>query len=218
MTPVSIGQSSWYQAHLLVDNEGTSGAKFDGAIPFLSIGAQYGRGNASYVGKMNSFGVPRRTTWASKVNMATATGSDTNYHYVVAIATWGGKTRMLFVNLFHYNTDWSSSSSLGLHRHWNWRASHSFYYPGADIAFIDAEDIVTHCGSGVGTVPRITSIGVTTYYSLDWEALYRCVSNGGLFDTAMPTSAVPLLGVHWGNELFGDAAIWVIVEQMKMAL
>jgi len=150
--------------------------------------------------------------------MATATGSDVNYHFVFAIAEWDGKPRMLYVNLFHYMSEWSSQNSPGSHYHWNWTASNSFYYPGADIAFIDAEDIITHCGSGVGTVPRITSLGVKTYYSLDWEVLYRCVSDNGLFDTPMPTSTVPLLGVHWGGELFGDAAIWVVVEDMKMDL
>ena len=48
--------------------------------------------------------------------------------------------------------------------------------------------------------------------------LFECMSDNDLFDTPMPSSNVPLLGVHWGDELFGDAAIWVIVEDMKMAI
>lgn len=210
-----------WKANLIIDNEGSGGPKYDEAIPFVAIGAQNDRGNAGYVGWMNKSGAPKRTTWNSTVSMATATGTeDLNYHYVMAIAEWGERRRMLFVHLFHYNFETSNSTNLkGLHRHWNWPAKNSFYYPGADIAFIDAEDIVTHCGSGVGTVPRITSLGVKTSYSLNWEALFGCMSDNDFFDTPMPASDdVPLLGVHWGVELFGDAAIWTIVEDMKMAL
>lgn len=192
-----------HKANLFIDNEGTTGAKFPGVIPFVAIGAQYQRGNASNVGRLNVAGAPKRTTWKSTVTMATATGSDTNYHFVMAIAEWDNRPRMLFVNLFHYMMDWSDSGKSGEHHHWNWRAKLSFYYPGADIAFIDAEDIVTHCGSGVGTVPRITSLGVKESYSLNWEALYHCMGDNGHFDSNIPNSEVPLRGVHCGVELGG---------------
>jgi hypothetical protein len=208
---------------MMIDNEGTNGAKFDGAIPYLSIGAHNGRGNASRVGRMNVAGAPKRTTWKSTVSMATATLPDVNYHFVMAHAYWDGKPRMLIVLLYHFNYDYNQNASdPGGHFHWNWKALNSLYYPGADIAGIDAEDIVTQCGTGVGTVPRITSLGVKTSYSLNWEALFHCMSNKFQFDTKMPTTQpVDINGVHWGIELAGpdaDAAIWVIVEDMFMAL
>ena len=208
---------SHYKASLFIDNEGSNGAKFAG-LPFLAIGAHSGHGNSGRVGRMNKPGAPATTTWKSRVAVASAGQGAAYAHFVYAIAKWGGKNRLLFVNLFHYMIDWSTASSPGLHNHWNWPAKDSVYYPGADIGSIDSEDIITHCGSGVGTVPRITSIGATISYSLNWEALFRCTSDLGLFDTPMPETTVPLLGVHWAVEVVGDASLWAMVEQMKMVL
>jgi len=210
-----------FEAHLMIDNEGEDGEeKFPYAIPFLGVGAHKGWGNNGFVGHMNLAGAPHATTWTSLLRLAsTSNVDDVVTHNVVAVAKWGGIQRMIQLVLFHDNIETSNDEVAGLHRHWNWPAKNSFWYPGADIAFIDAEDIASHCGPGVGYVPRMTHIDEVHDYELDWEFLFRCLSDLELFDDPMPMAEmVPIIGVHWIVELYGNAAAWFVVSDMKMAL
>lgn len=208
-----------YEAHLLIDNEGHGvEPRFADAIPFLGIGAQRGWGNAGDVGRMNHPGAPHSTYWVSRVNQITARRlHDAMSHNVVANAEWSGKSRMIQLLLHHHNVETSTEHIPGTHRHWNWPAKNSFWYPGADIVFIDAEDVATHCGDGVGHLPRILEIGQPYEFLVDWEFLFRCLSDHGLFDDPMPEhEVVPLTGIHWVVELFGNASIWAVVSGMEM--
>jgi len=210
-------EPDFYRANLIVDNEGTTGAKYPAAIPFLAFGGQKNRGNNGNVGQINVAGKPDKTTWKSTIKISSGVGSGVvKTHIVYAIAVWGGKQRMVQITLYHYSLEYSSSSVAGIHRHWNWPASNSFHYPGADIAFADAEDLVSNCGSGVGTVPRITSLGAKYVYTIDWGNVFRCMSDKGLFDDPMPYTSVPILGVHWAVETFGDTTVWAVVEDAFM--
>lgn len=209
-----------WDSQILIDNEGQTGPKFD-AIPFLSVGGHKNRGNSVNVGRMNNASAPHKTTFRSKLKMASPGPGGVLIHAVIAVAKWGGKNRMIQLILYHHGTEWSTEEDPGLHRHWNWSALHSFWYPGADIAFIEAEDIEDHCGPGVGNVPRITTINQFYTYEVDWEFLFRCLSDPGvgLFDDEMPaTGGVPIFGVHWSAELTGDSSMWVTITRMKMKL
>ena len=210
-----------HEAHLMIDNEGGDGEeKFNYAIPFLGVGAHKGWGNDGFVGRMNVTDAPHTTTWTSHLKLAsTSSVDDVITHNVVVVAEWGGIQRMIQLVLFHDNIDASSDEIAGSHRHWNWPAKNSFWYPGADIAFIDAEDIESHCGPGVGYVPRMTHSDEIHNYALDWEFLFRCLSDLELFDDPMPIAKmVPIIGVHWIVELYGNASAWFVVSDMKMAL
>lgn len=210
-----------FEAHLIIDNEGPGEApKFEWAVPFLGLGAQQGWGNGGPVGHINLPGAPATTAWTSQLNIANAGTSQAAMSYnVVANAEWGGKRRSIQVLIFHHNIETSTDFEAGTHRHWNWPAKNSVWFPGADIAFIDAEDIEVHCGPGVGSVPRISHLGETYRYWLDWDFLFRCLSDRGLFDDPMPDGQpIPLLGVHWAVELYGNASIWAIVSDMEMLL
>lgn len=228
MTPVfntyPYINADFYKANLIVDNEGASGAKYPAALPFISFGGQENRGNNGAVGHINVLGKPDKTHWKSTINLSSGIGNPNavppiivaKQHIVFATAEWSGKKRMVQIFLYHYGIENSSSSSAGTHLHWNWPALNSYHYPGADIAFVDAENLVTRCGSGVGTVPRMTSIGTKYVYTIDWGNVFRCMSDKGLFDEPMPYTAVPILGVHWAVETFGDVSVWAIVEDVFM--
>jgi hypothetical protein len=213
------GSIQGYEAHLVIDNEGPDGEpRFLNAIPFLGFGAQKDWGNEGYVGRMNHPNAPHSTYWVSRLERARAgRPQDAMSHNIVANARWGGKIRMIQLLLHHHNVESSTEWIPGTHRHWNWPAKNSFWYPGADIVFIDAEDVETHCGENAGYVPRIVKTGVSYEFLVDWEVLFRCLSDRGLFDDPMPDDeVVPLLGIHWVVELFGNATIWAVVSGMEM--
>ncbi len=69
----------------------------------------------------------------------------------------------------------------------------SFYYPGADIALMDAEDVYDLCGF---SMTRLRNKYDSAYYMVVLDDLYRCASDKGPFDTPMPSTAVPITGVH----------------------
>jgi hypothetical protein len=195
------------------------------ALPFMSIGAADNRGNGGVVGRMNHPFAPSKVTWTSKV-WDVLENNQGNYwasvHTFITTAEWGGKTRMIQVALYHESnlngTELHfSDSTNGTHKHWNWQMQESFYYPGADIAFMDAEDVYALCGF---SMTRLRNEGDNASYSVVLDDLYRCASNLGLFDTPMPTvDSVPITGVHWANEGTGDnVALWTSVHNMRMSV
>jgi len=65
----------------------------------------------------------------------------------------------------------------------------------------------------------MTHIDEVHNYELDWEFLFRCLSDLELFDDPMPVAEmVPIIGVHWIVELYGNASAWFVVSDMKMTL
>jgi hypothetical protein len=191
-------------------------------IPFLGIGADSRRGNGGPVGRISPYGGGYDTShsvvriW----DVANTTGSAAlMYNY--AIAQWPSATgqmvpRMLFVALYHEGLEHSTTTSPGLHRHWNWNVPESFFHPGADIAYIDAEDVSRHCPAHPPVAPAQPHVDRSVV--IDWGVLYRCMSDKGLFDKAMPTSQVNILGVHWAIEVAGPGSLmWASVHGMRMS-
>lgn len=136
--------------------------------------------------------------------------------YVYAISYWGNKARGVFVTLYHWGIDNSSPSGLNDPQYkWNWPMQESFYHPGVEWAFIDAEDVQPMCGF---SIPRLTTKGQQIAYDINLRSLFQCISNKSGWDTAMPTSGtLPISGVHWSNEMSGaNGALWTSVHNMKM--
>ena len=218
------GGENFYRFHLVMNQLYTNPQGY-GALPFMSIGAADNRGNGSVLGYMNYQYLPSTVTWTSKV-WDVLENSQIPYwasiHFFIASAEWGGKTRMIQLALYHEsNLNGAelhfSDSTNGTHSHWNWQMQESFWYPGADIAFMDAEDVYDLCGF---SVTRLRNKDDSANYSVVLDDLYRCASDLGLFDTQMPQyGAVPITGVHWANEGTGSGvALWTSVHNMKMRL
>jgi hypothetical protein len=214
------GDTLW-RAHLVLNVSSGFVNPAPGATPFLSLGAFAGRGTNPTIGVLN----PGSSTALSVISFGERlwgftppvlrypTGQDSSIASYLWIATkWGTKPRMIALMLAHDHFKNSSATTVG-HGHWNWNVQESVYYPGADIVYIDVEDVVSHCGY---SIPRLTSVGQEINYRIDATRLFSCLRNK--FDDPFPTTAnVPITAVFWANEATGkDGGIWVDVHQMKM--
>lgn len=193
------------------------------AVSFMAIGAQDTRGNGGLVGALNpTSAVPSKVSFTAKLwDHMTPTpdpvwGAGATYFRLIAVAQWQDAIgrdvpRMIQLNLFH---DTLNDGFIG--RGWNWPLQQAFYFPGADIAYIDVEQLPTYC-SGY-SVPRLTTLGQQVNYDVDLQALFQCASNGGLFRDPMPTTSnVMLRAVHWATEGIGSNGwLWVSVHDMRM--
>ncbi|MHB9102623.1 MAG: hypothetical protein ACYC2E_14030, partial [Sulfuricella sp.] len=141
-------------------------------------------------------------------------GTSNFWIYIIAEwpDVWGRPVpHMLFIDLFHWNIENHLAGALD----WNWPIQEDYLYPGADLAFFDAEDVAISCGI---TVPRLESIGQQITYNLDLQGLFQCASDHGLFRDAMPTTSnLPIRGIHWANEGTGvNGWLWTSVHAMTM--
>ena len=216
----SAAGEDFYRAHLVMN--GTFANPAYGGIPYLSLGAEHYRGNGSQVGSMAiqpgySFCFRCRVKFKAKLwdfLLPDPVGSQpaTLAFYLFARSYWDGKPRGLFITLAHWGIGWSGSTSL-TNSQWNWPIQDSFYSPGADIAYMDAEDIQPLCGI---SVPRLVSMGQQISYQLDLRPLFNCASNNGGFDSPIPPGR-PIEGVHWAVEMTGeDGWLWVSVHDMEV--
>lgn len=189
----------------------------------MAIGAQSNRGNGSVLGYLNGpWWYKDNVSFKEKVyaidlpsQLPGTTQSSTLWSYIYIVSEWAGKQSGMFINLYHWNLDVSNATNdPGDNLRWNWPIQQSFYYPGADIAYMDAEDIVHHCGI---YVPRLGYTGQQINYNLDLTALFQCASNKGLFEVPMPAGIHPIKGIHWAVEGTGiNGALWIAVHDMKM--
>lgn len=214
----------FYRAHLVLNQ--TFSNPCGDATPFLSIGAQDGRGQSGPLGALNpTSGVPSHLQFTAKVydykrpnDYPNGGQIGTSAFYVYIIAEWPDAMgrpvpRMLFITLFHDNID----NNIAGTSDWNWPIQEDYLYPGADLAYIDAEDVATYCGPELDTY-RLTTIGDKFTYKLDLQKLFICASNLGLFRNTMPaTSNLPIRGIHWANEGTGvNGWLWTSVHAMTM--
>src|SRR5699024_10983704 len=160
------GENFW-RAHLV--SNGFFSAPFPESIPFMAIGASTYRGNGEIVTHLSflPMGYKQRVKFTAKlwdyVPFKDHSGPGTiggAVFQVYAIAEWGGKPRLLFILLFHYNLE----SDGGVSSVWNWPITESHLSPGSDVAFLDAEDMQSLCGF---SVPRLTTIGQQIDYDIN---------------------------------------------------
>lgn len=195
-----------------------------GPIPFMAIGAHDTRGNGGLVGALNpTGGAPSKVSFKAKVyDYKSPTpdpihGAGATFFRLIAVSQWQDAQgrdvpRMLMINLFH---DHLNDGFIG--RGWNWPLQQAFYFPGADIAYMDVEQVPGHC-SGYTIPAPFWYIGQEITYDIDLQKLFKCASDGGLFRTPMPsTSNVMLRAVHWALEGVGSNGwLWVAVHNMQM--
>jgi hypothetical protein len=177
-----------------------------GKIPFLSIGAQTGRGQSQPITFLNDPSYPTvlkfRATLedvapagvASSTNQARA-----NFGYVFVEAQWGGLRRWVFIDLFARVPGGPSF----VREHWNWNVRQSMWYPGAEIIYLAADRLVATCNSATisGSMIPVTK-GASANYSLDLETIYRCLGAvpDKAWSDALPQTPLAITGVHWAIE------------------
>lgn len=213
------GDTLW-RAHLVLNISSAFANPAPGATPFLSLGAWTGRGTMGNIGVLNpsngsglsvvAFG---ERLWGFTPPVRRYPTQDSSIaSYLWITAQWGTTPKMIALMLAHDHFKNSSSTTVG-HANWNWNIRESAYYPGAEIVYIDVEDVAPHCGYGI---PRLTTVGQEINYRIDATRLFRCL--GHHFSQPFPTTAnIPITAVFWSNEATGkDGAIWVDIHQMKM--
>lgn len=211
----SLLGETFHRAHMVLNhyypNPNPQG---QGAIPFMSIGADDDRQPGGPLGAIQASGnpatAPYQLSWVSR--MWTAEAGLWN-HYLFVIAEWGGKPRMLLVNLAWSGIQWSDQYTDTLHRHWNWQFAESSLQPGADMVFIDADRLTQTC-PGVSMAP-ITVPHVDVTYSLNLARAFQCTSAS--FDAPIPlVGEFPIHTVAWAVEATGETAIWASVHGMRL--
>jgi hypothetical protein len=224
----SLPGESVYRAHLVLNLYYPNPCEGGYGIPFVSIAADRDRGNAGRTpGALNrsSNSIPNKVRFVAKLwdlvlpDCAVCQTSPQPSKGIVdfslwAVAEWGGTPRMLFIDLLHLNREYSGGVAGSME--WNWPIAEDFLQPGADLAFIEAEDTAALCGYSVPAMSG--AIGEEIQYTIDLQKLFRCASDLGLFRTPMPsTQNIPIKTVAWKNEGFGvSGAIWTSVHGMEM--
>lgn len=180
---------------------------YEYTIPFLSIGAQHGRGNAGPVATISRTGSPRGTIvfdagLSSVVPLGCRAGTEgicnstsLGIHAgIYGIATWGGVPHMLFLDFYGVGVQDYSMYAPGESK-WNWPVADSFYYPGAEvITFVAGGQLATYCGMDI---PRYTTDLVQRHYAIDFGRLFACANDLGLVSPPMPAGNIALDGMHW---------------------
>jgi hypothetical protein len=197
-------------------------------IPFLSLGAHAGHGQAGPVATMNRDRVPasrprlRWTAWtlahvpfgcdpAKGDEACFAEGVQAGFY---GIASWDGVKRLLFVNLLTTG-DLARDEQPPSRLKWNWPLADSFYYPGAEVITFSSAQLARLCGIDV---PRQSLQVGQQQYGVDITAVFGCASDQGLFSSPMPRySDVDLDGFHWYLEAVGSTgALWIAVEDPRV--
>ena len=216
------GDRRW-RAHLVLDF-----IDFDdpinGGIPFLGFGEFSARGNRDRpIGYLrpSSNTHPSVLTFGARLWQAIpptpisgGTQPATLASYIWLLANWGTKPKAIFITLYHWNIQNSVPPGNPAIYHFNWPITQSALYPGAEIAYIDAEDMAFYCRFAVPLLTPQHDVA----YRIDLTTLYTCVSDRGLFTEPIPANAdIPVTQVLWANESTGvDGALWIDVHDQRM--
>lgn len=216
---------NFYRAHLILNMTYANPCAAKDPIPYLQFGAQDTRGNGGALGGLNpTAGVPSKVSFTAKIwdhkVPSQRPGGSSNFGIwfrLVLLAQWKDNQgrdvpRMIQVNMYH---DRTGDGFYGPWK-WNWRFAEDYYFPGADIAFMDAELIQPYCGGSL--VPTFYGGVQEIDYDIDIQRLFKCASDHGKFVTPMPTTPNLLIrGVHWAVEGNGtNGWLWVSVHNMRM--
>lgn len=205
------------------------------AIPYMSIGASDVRGNGGPVGALNpspASTVPSKVSFTAKLwdySKPNSYGGQYEaggaYFRVLALSQWKDSAnrdvpRMLFINLF-YEGNHYGGKTVGdgfVNGIWNWPYSGAMYFPGGDIAYMDADMIASKCGGYSVRRMKPSDLRADINYTIDLQKLFKCASDNGLFHDSLPTTSnVHIRAVHWAVEGFGiNGGLWTSVHNMRM--
>jgi len=116
------------------------------SIPFMSFGAYDTVGNGGPPGMLNEPGGYSQTAFTAKLWRFIPSvcpgcgGQGVAAFRIFAVAEWEGVQRLLFVNLMHHGV---ADGLIG--KVWNWPIAQHYFQPGADVVYMDAEDIGPVC-------------------------------------------------------------------------
>jgi hypothetical protein len=173
-------------------------------------------------------------------------------YMVLVTSEWGGVPRGIFLQLFHRNQEFSCPNGISVIRDettgivhnkiddshacnnkrykiqeqdWNWPVQQSYYSPGIDLAYIDAEDLRTVCENYfskttvVGNPLNGWRLGYReeSTYDIDLQELFNCVQSLNGFNEPMPAGPLPITGIQWTLEASGvDGLLWTSLESMEI--
>lgn len=215
------GDRRW-RAHLVLD----SIAMHDpvhGGIPFLGFGDFSARGNRGRpIGYLHpgsadtpsvlSFGA---RLWDATPPVPIGGGQPaTLAAYLWVLAEWGTTPKAIFVTLYHFNIQNSVPPGDPAVNRFSWPFADSVLYPGAEIVYIDAEDMDDYCAI---QTPSLV-LGEDVPYRFDLTQLFACIDRLGLFTETMPKDRdLPVTQVLWANESTGlDGDLWIDVHDPQM--
>lgn len=183
-------------------------------IPFLSVGAQYGRGNSTPVGVINSNlseTVQDRVQFGFEI---LAYSTVTGWSGVYLMAEWDGIPRMIQVPFFRRGGLGGSSVEAAT-ANWNWPVEQSIYFPGAEVAIlpIGSTDI-SSCGLDIDEI-ETGDIGTTQYFDFNASEVFNCASDLGLITDMPENEDIYLNGIHFYSETVGASGyIWAMIEDV----
>jgi hypothetical protein len=169
-----------------------------GGTPYLSIGAQMGRGSAGALAFVDPGGPDTYLEFSATKNVEIGAANPYHAMYAFIEAMWGGIKRMIVVSLQPQATG---------RAHWNWNVYPSLFYPGAELNFISIDDLVSHCGLQNASAQKMDGVpvGVTLNFSIPIRGLFQCIDDQlvpALAWTAARPASRPLLvsGIHLAIE------------------
>lgn len=195
-------------------------------IPFLSIGAQQGRGQTEpilyfarrQVGDGQSDKVSFEVAVLGYEGFGCRTGSSAicragGVHAGLWMTSgWGGKKRAVFVE--YLGEDALEYLGGPLSRRWSWPIEDSLFFPGFDFAYLNSQTLLSQCGINFPRLRATPSI-LLTRYEISPSAVFSCASRLGLFETPMPDTTLALNGIHWYIESVGTSGkIELALENM----
>lgn len=141
--------------------------------PFLSIGAQTGRGVAGPLAWVEPSGFDTWLHFSVAEHLRTSVNPD-DYHDIAAIIElmWGGYKRYLAVSLMQ--------TGLRNQYHWNWNVQESFWFPGGEFVALGTETVSERCGLTGAELPQIGPTSPIPYgkarpVALPIRALLECI-------------------------------------------
>ena len=215
------GDSRW-RAHLVLDFIDFDNPIF-GGIPFLGFGEFSARGNRNRpIGYLrpSSPTHPSVLTFGARLwdgvpptPIPGGTQPATLASYLWVLANWGTKPKAIFITLYHFNIQNSVPPGNPAIYHFNWPITQSALYPGAEIVYIDAEDMAFYCSF---EVPCWRCIRTSRTASTS----PRC-SRASATATSSPSRSanadIPVTQVLWANERTGiDGDLWIDVHDQRM--
>ncbi len=204
------------------------------SAPFFGFGAQCKRGNphpVAYINTDKSKKIPSVLKFHSRVTEYQKESLAIIYHLMI-IAEWKGMDstgqermmdRMVFLDLTHPTSrpgvEWPITEHL-LYEDWVWPAKNSFYFPGADLAFLEAGKMLdlSSCSESLRQITELQEYQEMREYEIDLSELYKCADDNNLFRDKLPRNkTLAVKGVHWVIEGLGiEGELGVNIQDMDI--